>query len=168
MLFLSWLTPILPSYSTNGAQINRPEDGEIARSIRENLEPWPTAWKDLQPSDLLHADSYQKLLPHYICCVETYAVSYPSRALRKTRLTPSRNQRSQSGSLQDQLSTHLFMVLEAWFSPLYVNRWESITARLFLLKRNRIPSSLLSSSRTQKRPGLWIFQLRAPIEKGSP
>ncbi|KAJ5668196.1 uncharacterized protein N7477_006766, partial [Penicillium maclennaniae] len=62
-------------YSTNGAQINRPEDGEIARSIRENLEPWPTAWKDLQPGDLLHADSYQKLLPHYISSVAAYAKS---------------------------------------------------------------------------------------------
>lgn len=64
------------SYSSNGAQINRPEDGEIAQSIRENLEPWPTAWRDLQPCEYLHADSYQKLLPHYIGQVGTYAVSH--------------------------------------------------------------------------------------------
>ncbi|KAJ5198019.1 uncharacterized protein N7498_007136, partial [Penicillium cinerascens] len=62
-------------YSSNGAQINRPEDGEIAQSIRENLEPWPTAWKSLQPSNLLRADSYQKLLPHYISQVGKYANS---------------------------------------------------------------------------------------------
>ncbi|KAJ5124350.1 Alpha-D-phosphohexomutase alpha/beta/alpha domain I [Penicillium bovifimosum] len=52
-------------YSSLGAQINRPEDGEIAQSIQENLEPWPTAWAELQPSEYLHADAYQKLLPHY-------------------------------------------------------------------------------------------------------
>lgn len=62
-------------YSSNGAQINRPEDGEIAQSIRDNLEPWPAAWKELQPGEYLHADSYQKLLPHYVSQVETYAVS---------------------------------------------------------------------------------------------
>lgn len=72
---LHCLTYTLLSYSSNGAQINRPEDGEIAQSIRENLEPWPTAWKSLQPSNLLHADSYQKLLPHYISQVGKYAVS---------------------------------------------------------------------------------------------
>lgn len=71
---LHGLTYLLRSYSSNGAQINRPEDGEIAQSILENLEPWPTAWKSLQPSNLLHADSYQKLLPHYISQVEKYAV----------------------------------------------------------------------------------------------
>lgn len=66
---------MLSSYSGNGAQINRPEDGEIAQSIRENLEPWTTAWQDLQPGEYLHADSYQKLLPRYIEQVESYAVS---------------------------------------------------------------------------------------------
>lgn len=63
------------SYSSNGAQINRPEDGEIAQSIQENLEPWPTAWEVLQPGELLHAKAYQDLLPHYMSQVGTYAVS---------------------------------------------------------------------------------------------
>jgi hypothetical protein len=80
VVVLNWLTNIRLSYSTNGAQINRPEDGEIAQSIRENLEPWQTAWKDLQPSNLLHADSYQKLLPHYLGHVEKYAVSHAEPA----------------------------------------------------------------------------------------
>ncbi|KAJ5780599.1 hypothetical protein N7457_005759 [Penicillium paradoxum] len=62
-------------YSSNGAQINRPEDGEIAQSIQENLEPWPTAWAELQPSEYLRADSYQKLLPHYSNQVATYMKS---------------------------------------------------------------------------------------------
>lgn len=62
------------SYSSNGAQINRPEDGEIAQSIKENLEPWPTAWADLQSGEYLRADSYQKLLPHYSKQVEEFMV----------------------------------------------------------------------------------------------
>jgi phosphoglucomutase len=62
------------SYSSNGAQINRPEDGEIAQSIQENLEPWPTAWTELQPGEFLRADSYQKLLPHYSSQVAKYTV----------------------------------------------------------------------------------------------
>ncbi|KAJ6087460.1 hypothetical protein N7467_006374 [Penicillium canescens] len=53
-------------YSSNGAQINRPEDGEIAQSIKDNLEPWPTAWEPLQPGEYLRSDSYQQLLPHYM------------------------------------------------------------------------------------------------------
>ncbi|KAJ5271016.1 hypothetical protein N7505_006774 [Penicillium chrysogenum] len=63
------------SYSSNGAQINRPEDGEIAQSIQENLEPWPTAWTELQPGEFLRADSYQKLLPHYSSQVAKYTKS---------------------------------------------------------------------------------------------
>ncbi|KAJ5334613.1 hypothetical protein N7452_007016 [Penicillium brevicompactum] len=59
-------------YSSNGAQINRPEDGEIAQSILENLQPWPTAWAELQPGEYLHADSYQELLPHYRKKVEEF------------------------------------------------------------------------------------------------
>ncbi|CDM32039.1 hypothetical protein CBS147339_1314 [Penicillium roqueforti] len=62
-------------YSSNGAQINRPEDGEIAQSIQENLEPWPTAWAELQPGEFLHADSYQKLLPHYSSRVAEFTKS---------------------------------------------------------------------------------------------
>lgn len=68
------LTKSLHSYSSNGAQINRPEDGEIAQSILENLEPWPTAWAELQPSEYLRADSYQNLLPHYGKRVEEFTV----------------------------------------------------------------------------------------------
>ncbi|CAG8020124.1 unnamed protein product [Penicillium olsonii] len=60
------------NYSSNGAQINRPEDGEIAQSILENLEPWPTAWAELQPGEYLRADSYQELLPHYVKRVEEF------------------------------------------------------------------------------------------------
>ncbi|KAJ5816518.1 Alpha-D-phosphohexomutase alpha/beta/alpha domain I, partial [Penicillium robsamsonii] len=59
------LTKSSCSYSSNGAQINRPEDGQIAQLIQENLEPWPTAWSELSPGEFLRADSYQKLLPHY-------------------------------------------------------------------------------------------------------
>ncbi|KAJ5396754.1 Phosphoglucomutase [Penicillium cosmopolitanum] len=62
-------------YSSNGAQINRPEDGEIAQSILENLEPWPTAWEDQRPSEYLHDKSYRELLPHYVKRVEQYARS---------------------------------------------------------------------------------------------
>lgn len=65
-----------PSYSSNGAQINRPEDGEIAQSILENLEPWPTAWAELEPGEYLHADSYQELLPHYRKKVEDFTVRW--------------------------------------------------------------------------------------------
>ncbi|KAJ5572909.1 hypothetical protein N7450_009893, partial [Penicillium hetheringtonii] len=62
-------------YSSNGAQINRPEDGDIAQSILENLEPWPMAWEEQQPSQFLHDDSYRKILPHYVKQVESYARS---------------------------------------------------------------------------------------------
>ncbi|EKV19312.1 Phosphoglucomutase, putative [Penicillium digitatum PHI26] len=62
-------------YSSNGAQINRPEDGEIAQSIQENLEPWPTAWAELQPGEFLRADSYQTLLPHYSSQVTKFTKS---------------------------------------------------------------------------------------------
>ena len=71
---LSFLTPP-SSYSSNGAQINRPEDSEIAQSIRENLEPWPTAWNELQPSQYLHADAYEKVIVPYRHQVKGFAVS---------------------------------------------------------------------------------------------
>ncbi|OOF95967.1 hypothetical protein ASPCADRAFT_47888 [Aspergillus carbonarius ITEM 5010] len=61
------------SYFKNGAQINSPMDAEIARSIEENLVPWPNAWKDLQPSEYLRAKSYDNLLPHYNTAVWQYA-----------------------------------------------------------------------------------------------
>lgn len=50
-------------------------DVEIAQSITQNLEPWSTAWQSLQPGELLRADAYQKLLPHYTSAVWNYAVS---------------------------------------------------------------------------------------------
>lgn len=63
------------SYSSNGVQINRPEDGEIAQSILENLEPWSNAWNDLQPSEYLHADAYEKIIVPYKQQVKEFAVS---------------------------------------------------------------------------------------------
>jgi phosphoglucomutase len=65
---------VLDRYSSNGAQINRPEDGEIAQSIKDNLEPWPTAWEPLQPGEYLRSDSYQQLLPHYMDRVGKFMV----------------------------------------------------------------------------------------------
>ena len=67
---------MLLSYSSNGAQINRPEDREIAKSILENLEPWATAWNELQPSQYLRDGAYQELLSTYKATVRKYAVSY--------------------------------------------------------------------------------------------
>ena len=66
---------LLHSYSSNGAQINRPEDGQIAQSIRENLKPWTAAWKELQQSEYLHGYAYQKLILPYRTQVKEYAVS---------------------------------------------------------------------------------------------
>ena len=57
-------------------------DAEIARSIEENLVPWPNAWKDLQPSEYLRAKSYDNLLPHYNTAVWQYAVRIPAVFLR--------------------------------------------------------------------------------------
>ncbi|KAE8356580.1 phosphoglucomutase [Aspergillus coremiiformis] len=62
-------------YFKNGAQINTPVDVEIAQSIEENLAPWPSAWKDLQPGEYLHADAYQSILPLYTKAVWEYATS---------------------------------------------------------------------------------------------
>ncbi|KAJ5639437.1 uncharacterized protein N7484_007299 [Penicillium longicatenatum] len=62
-------------YSSNGAQINRPEDGEIAQSIRDSLDPWPGAWNELQPGEYLHADAYEKIIPFYRAQVKEYALS---------------------------------------------------------------------------------------------
>lgn len=64
------------SYSCNGAQINRPEDEGIAQSIRENLEPWQSAWEELQSSDILHTDAYENLIQSYESQVKSYAVSW--------------------------------------------------------------------------------------------
>lgn len=50
-------------------------DVEIARSIEENLTPWPNAWKDLQPGEYLRPKAYDNLLPHYNTAVWQYAVS---------------------------------------------------------------------------------------------
>lgn len=66
-------------YSCNGAQINRPEDEGIAQSIRENLEPWQSAWAELQSSDILHADAYENLIQPYESQVKDYAVSSRSK-----------------------------------------------------------------------------------------
>lgn len=63
------------SYSSNGVQINRPEDGEIAQSILENLDPWPNAWNDMQPSEYLHADAYERIIGPYKQQVKDFAVS---------------------------------------------------------------------------------------------
>ena len=49
-------------------------DMEIAQSIEENLAPWPGAWNDLQASELLRADAYQKVLAHYSDAVRQYTV----------------------------------------------------------------------------------------------
>ncbi|KAJ5289008.1 hypothetical protein N7478_002038 [Penicillium angulare] len=62
-------------YSSNGAQINRPEDHEIAQSIRENLEPWANAWTELKPSDYLHIDAYQNLVQPYKSHIKEYTRS---------------------------------------------------------------------------------------------
>ncbi|PLN80723.1 phosphoglucomutase [Aspergillus taichungensis] len=62
-------------YFHNGAQINTPMDLEIAQSIEENLVPWSDAWRDSQPSELLHADAYQQVLPQYTKAVWQYTKS---------------------------------------------------------------------------------------------
>ncbi|KAJ5797781.1 uncharacterized protein N7503_007077 [Penicillium pulvis] len=62
-------------YSSNGAQINRPEDGEIAQSIRDSLEPWPGAWDELQPGKYLHADAYENIILSYRARVKEHALS---------------------------------------------------------------------------------------------
>ncbi|KAJ5769210.1 hypothetical protein N7520_003769 [Penicillium odoratum] len=67
-------------YSSNGAQINRPEDGEIAQAIRDNLEPWASAWSELQPGEYLHADAYENLILHYREQVKEYANSTVSES----------------------------------------------------------------------------------------
>ena len=74
----------LHRYSSNGAQINRPEDGDIAQSIRENLEPWPSAWQELQASEYLHDTAYQQLLSPYTSRVKEYAVSMVCKQWHKT------------------------------------------------------------------------------------
>ncbi|KAJ5885218.1 hypothetical protein N7495_009728 [Penicillium taxi] len=62
-------------YSSNGAQINRPEDADIAQFIRENLQPWSTAWDELRPNEFLHDDAYQTLILPYKEQVAKYAIS---------------------------------------------------------------------------------------------
>lgn len=64
------------SYSSNGAQINRPEDGEIAQSILENLEPWPNAWEESQRSrEYFDEEGLQEILVPFQRRVKEYAVS---------------------------------------------------------------------------------------------
>ncbi|KAJ5692446.1 Phosphoribomutase [Penicillium macrosclerotiorum] len=67
-------------YSSNGAQINRPEDGEIAQSILENLEPWLNAWAESQqPGDLFDDNALVKVLRPYQRQVKEYAMSTVSQ-----------------------------------------------------------------------------------------
>ncbi|KAJ5377640.1 Phosphoribomutase [Penicillium cataractarum] len=72
-------------YSGNGAQINRPEDGEIARSILENLEPWPNAWEEGRRSgEYFDEEALQEILVPFQRRVKEYATStvseiYPHR-----------------------------------------------------------------------------------------
>ena len=49
-------------------------DMEIAQSIEGNLAPWFGAWNDLQASELLRADAYQKTLTQYSDAVRQYTV----------------------------------------------------------------------------------------------
>lgn len=37
------------SYLSHGTQLKSPEDAEISQSIKENLEPWPEAWRPVKP-----------------------------------------------------------------------------------------------------------------------
>ncbi|KAJ5153079.1 Phosphoribomutase, partial [Penicillium canariense] len=63
-------------YSSNGAQINRPEDGEIAQSILENLEPWPNAWEEgRQPGEYFDEEALQQILVPFQRQVKEYAIS---------------------------------------------------------------------------------------------
>jgi phosphoglucomutase len=64
----------LPSYFHNGAQINTPMDVEIARSIEENLAPWPTAWDELCSNRNIKHDTYQDILRRYTNSITRYAV----------------------------------------------------------------------------------------------
>lgn len=49
-------------------------DVEIAQSIESNLEPWPNAWNILEPTEYLHAEALQTILPRYTEAVWNYAV----------------------------------------------------------------------------------------------
>ncbi|KAJ9204188.1 hypothetical protein DTO164E3_1950 [Paecilomyces variotii] len=63
-------------YFHNGAQINSPMDVEIARSIEENLIPWPAAWNELNPHENgIKYDTYQDVLQKYINLISQYAIS---------------------------------------------------------------------------------------------
>ncbi|EPS26759.1 hypothetical protein PDE_01698 [Penicillium oxalicum 114-2] len=73
------------SYSSNGAQINRPEDAEIAQSILENLTPWPEAWEEgRHSSEYFTEEALHEILEPFQRRVKEYAVStvpeiYPIR-----------------------------------------------------------------------------------------
>lgn len=71
------LTRLSPcSYSSNGAQINRPEDAEIAQSILENLTPWPEAWEEgRHSSEYFTEEALHEILEPFQRRVKEYAVS---------------------------------------------------------------------------------------------
>ncbi|KAF7716990.1 Uncharacterized protein PECH_003199 [Penicillium ucsense] len=72
-------------YSSNGAQINRPEDAEIAQSILKHLEPWPRAWEgDRCSGEYFDKEALHEILAPFQSRVKQYAIStvsepYPTR-----------------------------------------------------------------------------------------
>lgn len=132
-------------YSSNGAQINRPEDGEIAQSIKENLEPWPNAWDKLQPGEYLRADSYQKLLPHYNKKVEEFTVRHLLKVFEEAKLIRHRNPPYQTGRHLDLSSIRPYMGWGVLCFRISATLLESQLAILYLwlLKKSQIQTSPL-------------------------
>ena len=85
-------------------------DVEIARSIEENLTPWPNAWKDLQPGEYLRPKAYDNLLPHYNTAVWQYAVSLVALCFGNTGSPFCRHTQCGNGSSHSHLCTLLCMV----------------------------------------------------------
>lgn len=61
-------------YSSNGAQINSPIDLQIANSIQQNLEPWPTAWRG-SDNESLSSDLYDAVKTAYCESISKFVTS---------------------------------------------------------------------------------------------
>ncbi|KAK2794204.1 Phosphoglucomutase-3 [Onygenales sp. PD_10] len=62
-------------YFSNGAQINSPVDSQIAELIRENLKPWPSAWKTVDQNQFLGLDSHEEITGAYCNAVTQFVNS---------------------------------------------------------------------------------------------
>ncbi|PGH16595.1 hypothetical protein AJ79_01701 [Helicocarpus griseus UAMH5409] len=62
-------------YFSNGCQINSPMDSQIAEQIKQNFEPWSSAWKSTDQNEYLSLDSYKDTADMYCKTVTDFVNS---------------------------------------------------------------------------------------------